>query len=43
MVVKLLIIVVGMFGFGFVLVFFYDVFCDIVGINGKMENLVVFY
>ena len=35
MVVKLLIIVVGMFGFGFALVPLYDVFCDIAGINGS--------
>jgi cytochrome c oxidase assembly protein subunit 11 len=38
MVVKLLAIVVGMFGFGFALVPLYDVFCDVTGINGKTEN-----
>ncbi len=32
---KILLIVVGMFGFGFALVPLYDVFCDITGINGK--------
>ena len=43
MVVKLLIIVVGMFGFGFALVPLYDVFCDIAGINGKTENSAASY
>ena len=32
---KLLLIVVGMFGFGFAMVPIYDVFCDITGLNGK--------
>jgi len=32
---KMLLIVVGMFGFGFALVPIYDVFCDITGLNGK--------
>ncbi len=32
---RLMIIVVGMFGFGFAMVPIYDVFCDITGINGK--------
>jgi cytochrome c oxidase assembly protein subunit 11 len=32
---RLLVAVVGMFGFGFALVPLYDVFCDITGINGK--------
>tara|TARA_R110001592_G_scaffold324870_3_gene604615 strand:- start:5052 stop:5594 length:543 start_codon:yes stop_codon:yes gene_type:complete len=32
---KLLIIVIGMFGFGFAMVPLYDVFCDITGLNGK--------
>ena len=35
---RLLAVVVGMFGFGFALVPLYDVFCDITGINGKTEN-----
>jgi cytochrome c oxidase assembly protein subunit 11 len=37
-VAKLLLIVVAMFGFGFALVPLYDVFCDITGLNGKVEN-----
>ena len=32
---RLLIVVVGMFGFGFALVPLYDVFCSITGLNGK--------
>lgn len=32
---KLVLVVVGMFGFGFALVPIYDVICDITGINGK--------
>lgn len=43
MVVKLLVIVVGMFGFGFALVPLYDVFCDVTGINGKTENSAASY
>tara|TARA_B100001063_G_C16667962_1_gene504692 strand:+ start:374 stop:916 length:543 start_codon:yes stop_codon:yes gene_type:complete len=35
LVSKLLIIVIGMFGFGFLMVPLYDVFCDITGLNGK--------
>ena len=35
MVIKLVVIVFGMFGFGFALVPLYDVFCDVTGINGK--------
>lgn len=38
MVIKLVAVVIGMFGFGFALVPFYDVFCDITGINGKIDN-----
>ncbi|MDN3652282.1 cytochrome c oxidase assembly protein [Thalassotalea ponticola] len=34
-VTKLMLIVLGMFGFGFALVPLYDVFCDITGLNGK--------
>lgn len=34
---KLLLIVVLMFGFGYALVPLYDVFCDITGINGKVD------
>ena len=32
---KLLLIVFGMFGFGFALVPLYDVICDVTGLNGK--------
>jgi len=35
LVAKLLLTVVGMFGFGFALVPLYDVFCEITGLNGK--------
>jgi cytochrome c oxidase assembly protein subunit 11 len=38
LVVKLLAVVVGMFGFGFALVPLYDVFCDLTGLNGKTAN-----
>jgi len=43
MVVKLLAIVVGMFGFGFALVPLYDVLCDALGINGKTSNTAALY
>lgn len=36
LVVKLLLIVVGMFGFGFALVPLYNIFCDITGVNAKV-------
>ena len=32
---KLLLLTVGMFGFGFALVPLYDLFCDVTGLNGK--------
>lgn len=35
---RMLLIVVGMFGFGFALVPLYDVFCDITGLNGKTSD-----
>ena len=35
---KILLVVIGMFGFGFALVPIYDVFCDITGLNGKTET-----
>lgn len=35
---RLLLIAVGMFGFGFALVPLYDVFCDLTGLNGKTAN-----
>ena len=37
LVTKLLIVVLGMFGFGYALVPIYDVLCDITGINGKVD------
>lgn len=38
LVKKLVLIVIGMFGFGFALVPLYDVFCDITGLNGKTNT-----
>lgn len=38
LVKKLVVIVIGMFGFGFALVPLYDVFCDITGLNGKTNT-----
>jgi len=35
---KLLLIVVGMFGFGFLMVPLYDVLCDVTGFNGKTRG-----
>ena len=32
---KLMLIVVGMFGFGYLLVPLYDIICDVTGLNGK--------
>lgn len=40
---KLMLIVFGMFGFGFAMVPLYDVFCDITGLNGKTSNLAASY
>lgn len=40
---KLLLIVFGMFGFGFALVPLYDVFCEITGLNGKTNTEAVTY
>lgn len=37
----LVLVVVGMFGFGFALVPLYDVLCDITGLNGKADNIAV--
>jgi cytochrome c oxidase assembly protein subunit 11 len=42
-VIKLLAIVVGMFGFGFALVPLYDVLCDALGINGKTSKTAAVY
>ncbi len=39
LVKKLVVIVIGMFGFGFALVPLYDVFCDITGLNGKTSDV----
>jgi cytochrome c oxidase assembly protein subunit 11 len=38
-VMRLAIVVLAMFGFGFALVPLYDVFCDITGINGKTGRI----
>ena len=38
LVARLLVITVGMFGFGFALVPLYDMFCDITGLNGKTNS-----
>lgn len=43
MVIRLVVIVLGMFGFGFALVPLYDVFCDLTGINGKTDNTAASY
>lgn len=40
---KLVLIVFGMFGFGFALVPLYDVFCDITGLNGKTADTAATY
>lgn len=42
-VTKLMLVVVGMFGFGFLLVPLYDVFCDVTGINGKTNDTAASY
>ena len=36
---RLLLLVVGMFAFGFAMVPIYDVLCEITGINGKTSNV----
>jgi len=38
LVKRLLLVVTGMFGFGFAMVPLYDVFCDITGLNGKVTG-----
>ncbi|QJR80861.1 cytochrome c oxidase assembly protein [Alteromonas pelagimontana] len=43
LVIRLVFIVIGMFGFGFALVPLYDVFCDLTGINGKTANTAAAY
>jgi cytochrome c oxidase assembly protein subunit 11 len=37
----LLLVVIGMFGFGYALVPLYDVLCEVTGINGKVESTAV--
>jgi cytochrome c oxidase assembly protein subunit 11 len=41
LVAKLVLVVVAMFGFGYLLVPLYNVFCSITGLNGKPENTAV--
>jgi cytochrome c oxidase assembly protein subunit 11 len=43
LIFKLMLVVVGMFGFGFALVPLYDVFCDLTGINGKTSSTAALY
>ena len=38
LILRLLMVVVGMFGFGFALVPLYDLFCDVTGLNGKTNT-----
>jgi cytochrome c oxidase assembly protein subunit 11 len=42
-IIKLVAVVLGMFGFGFALVPLYDVFCDLTGLNGRTSNKAVVY
>lgn len=42
-VAKLVVVVFGMFGFGFALVPLYEVFCEITGINGKTSDVAATY
>jgi len=39
LVIKLALIVIGMFGFGFALVPLYDVFCDLTGVNASVVEV----
>jgi len=41
LVLKLFSVTVLMFGFGYLLVPIYDVFCDLTGLNGKLESSAV--
>ena len=41
LVKKLLLLALGMFGFGYVLVPIYNVFCDITGLNGKTSSAAI--
>lgn len=38
LVIKLIVLALGMFAFGFLLVPLYDIFCDITGIGGKFDT-----
>lgn len=38
LVKKLIVIVIGMFGFGFALVPLYDILCEVTGLNGKTSS-----
>lgn len=42
-VIKLVAVVFGMFGFGFALVPLYEVFCEVTGINGKTSDVAATY
>lgn len=39
LVIKLFLIPIAMFGFGYLLVPLYDVFCDVTGLNGKTGSI----
>ena len=39
LVKKLVVIVIGMFGFGFALVPLYDILCEVTGLNGKTNTI----
>ena len=41
LVLRLLVLVVGMFGFGFLMVPIYDVFCEVTGLGGKTNSTAV--
>ncbi|ADE13284.1 cytochrome c oxidase assembly protein CtaG/Cox11 [Nitrosococcus halophilus Nc 4] len=41
LVLRLTLVVVAMFGFGYAMVPLYNVFCDITGLNGKPDNVAV--
>ena len=42
-VTKLVLVTIGMFGFGFALVPLYEVFCEIAGINGRTDDNAAVY
>jgi cytochrome c oxidase assembly protein subunit 11 len=39
LIIKLVVLVIGMFGFGFALVPLYSVVCKVTGLNGKTQNI----